>query len=208
MRILFLSAALASLASCGPLAEFSDSAGIVAPTKDWRAVVTDRDRTRLADWRQHFTAALAEARAKGHDTEIAGHGALLDPDAGLPSASIPNGDYACRIIKLGSQNGDGLGMVAYPAFRCRIQPEEGVQGFAKLTGSQRPIGMIFPADPLRQVLLGTLQLGDEMRPRVYGRDAQRDVAGWVEKIGEKRWRILFPAPAFESRMDVMELVPA
>lgn len=207
MRIAAASLALSSLAACGPLTDFSDTASIVAPTQNWREVVSENDRTRLADWRRHFVAGLEEARAKGHGDEIASFGALLDPDAARPGGDLPNGEFACRIIKLGSQNGDGLGMVAYPAFKCRVQPEEGVQGFAKLTGSQRPIGLVFPADNLRHVLLGTLQLGDEMRPRLYGRDPQRDVAGWVEKVGEKRWRILFPAPAFESRMDVMELIP-
>jgi hypothetical protein len=42
----------------------------------------------------------------------------------------------------------------------------------------------------------------------YGRDRERDVAGYVERIGPKRWRLLMPAPHFESRTDVMELVPA
>jgi hypothetical protein len=42
----------------------------------------------------------------------------------------------------------------------------------------------------------------------YGRDSERDVAGYVERIGPNRWRLIMPRPAFESVMDVMELVPA
>jgi hypothetical protein len=89
-----------------------------------------------------------------------------------------------------------------------VKQERELQGFAKLTGSQRPIGLIFPGDAVRQVFLGTLVLGDESRAMQYGRDRERDVAGWVERIGPSRWRMLMPAPHFESWMDVMELVPA
>ena len=30
----------------------------------------------------------------------------------------------------------------------------------------------------------------------------------VERIGPARWRLIMPRPAFESTMDVLELVPA
>jgi hypothetical protein len=42
----------------------------------------------------------------------------------------------------------------------------------------------------------------------YGRDTQRDVAGFVERIGPNRWRLIMPRPHFESQMDVMELLPS
>ena len=68
--------------------------------------------------------------------------------------------------------------------------------------------MIFPGDPMREVFLGTLVLGDERRAMQYGRDPDRDVAGFVERIGPARWRLVLPRPAFESTLDVIELVPA
>ena len=34
------------------------------------------------------------------------------------------------------------------------------------------------------------------------------MAGFVERVGPRRWRIAFPYPAFESNLDVLELVPA
>ena len=83
-----------------------------------------------------------------------------------------------------------------------------MQSFAKLTGSQRPVGRIFPGDALRQVFLGTLVLGDEVRAMQYGTDPDRDVAAFVERIGPSRWRMVMPRPAFESTLDVIELVPA
>ena len=50
-------------------------------------------------------------------------------------------------------------------------------------------------------------LGDETRAYQYGRDPERDLAGWVERIGERRWRVIFPYPHYESTLDVIELVP-
>ena len=181
---------------------------ITKPSRDWRAVATDDDRARLRDWRSDFVSALKSARAAGHSAEIDREGALLEPDAAIPGGPIPNGLYRCRVIKLGAKSQGLLDYVAYPYFACRVQQERELQGFAKLSGSQRPIGLIFPGDAVRQVFLGTLVLGDESRAMQYGRDRERDVAGWVERIGPNRWRMLMPAPHFESRTDVMELVPA
>ena len=42
----------------------------------------------------------------------------------------------------------------------------------------------------------------------YGQDETRDVAGFVERIGPNRWRLVMPQPHFESQLDVMELVPS
>ena len=181
---------------------------ITAPARDWRGVATDDDRSRLRDWRSSFVAALKSARAAGHAAEIEQEGALLKPDAAIAGEPIPNGLYRCRVIKLGAKSPGLLDYVTYPYFSCRVQQERELQGFAKLSGSQRPIGLIFPGDAVRQVFLGTLVLGDESRAMQYGRDQERDVAAFVEKIGPDRWRMLMPAPHFESRMDVMELIPA
>ena len=198
-------ASLLILTSCGVV---RSSAGMVPEwTRDWRQVATEHDRARLRDWRKSFTDALAAARTSG-SAEIAKEGALLDPDAALGGGPIPNGTYACRVIKLGAKSQGMLDYVSYPAFACRVDQERDLQGFAKLTGSQRPVGLIFPGDVMRQVFLGTLVLGDEREARQYGQDETRDVAGYVERIGPNRWRLVMPAPAFESQLDVMELVPA
>ena len=178
------------------------------PTRDWRTAATSADRERLREWRSAFMDGLRAARGAGHSAEIAREGALLDPDAALGGGPIPNGDYRCRVIKLGAKSRGLLDYVAYPAFACRIQQEKDLQGFAKLTGSQRPVGLVFPGDAMRQVFLGTLVLGDESRAMHYGYDRERDVAGYVERIGPARWRLIMPRPHFESQIDVLELVPA
>jgi len=174
---------------------------------DWRVVATAKDRERLRDWRTAFTKALDQARTSGHAAEIAREGPLLDPDAALGPVPIPNGNYKCRVIKLGAKGPGGLDYIAFPAFNCRVQQEKELQSFYQLTGSQRQTGLLFPADPLRQAFLGTLVLGDENRAMQYGADENRDLAGWVERIGDRRWRLVLPYPHFESTLDVLELVP-
>jgi hypothetical protein len=202
MRLLLSALALA----CCGCSMLQPSTPVIEPQASWRAVATDADRERLRDWRDAFTSALAAARASGHGGEIAREGALLDPDAAI-GGPIPDGTYRCRVIKLGAKSPAMLDYVAYPYFRCRVQPQGPVQDFAKLTGSQRQVGLIFPNDQLRQVFLGTLMLADEERAMQYGVDPERDVAAFVERIGPQRWRLVMPRPRFESVTDVMELVP-
>jgi hypothetical protein len=175
------------------------------PVQTWQEVVTPEDRIRLRDWRTAFTRALEQARAANHAAEIESEGTLLEPEAAI-GGPIPNGDYRCRVIKVGAKSPGMLDYISYPAFRCRIEQRK-AQHFTKLTGSQRHVGLIYPADQLHQVLLGTLVLGDETQAYQYGRDPDRDVAGWVERIGVNRWRIVLPYPHYESLLVVIELVP-
>lgn len=199
-------AAFFTLAGCNVLTGPREIIG--SQTHEWRIAATGADRQRLRDWRSTFVEALTKARANGHGAAIAAEGALLDPDAALGGVPIPNGDYRCRVIKLGAQQPGLLDYVAYPAFNCRIRQDKQLQRFTKMNGSQRPVGVIFPGDALRQVFLGTLVLGDELRAMQYGRDPDRDLAAFVERIGPARWRMVLPRPAFESTLDVIELIPS
>ena len=206
MRFPLLPALLLLLPACSVV---QSSVGMIPEwTRDWRQVATKDDRDRLRDWRKSFAGALDAARKAGHATDITREGALLEPDAALGGGPIPNGHYSCRVIKLGAKTAGLLEYVAYPAFACGIEQERDLQGFAKVTGSQRQVGLIFPSDPMRQVFLGTLVLGDEREAMQYGQDQARDVAGYVERIGPNRWRLVMPKPNFESQLDVMELVPS
>jgi hypothetical protein len=205
MRVALLSFALV-LSGCSVIAP--PTRMIPAWSRDWHRVATESDRKRLRDWRQTFVAAIDAARKSGHSAEIAREGVLLDPDAALGGGPIPNGAYRCRVIKVGAKSQGMLDYVAYPAFTCSIAAQRDLQQLAKLNGSQRQFGLIFPGDLLRQVFLGTLVLGDETRALQYGQDDSRDVVGYVERIGPNRWRLFMPSPHFESQLDVMELVPA
>ncbi len=204
---LFLAATLAG-APCA-----AQAGGAPAPACDpagpsWRSLATEDDRRRVREWRDAWTSALEQARTAGHEAELAREGALLEPDAALTGPQPPPGDYDCRTLKLGSQTTEGgLHYVAYPAFRCRIRAENGRVTLTKLTGSQRPIGRLFTDIDRRMIFLGTLQLGDERRSYQYGIDRERDLVGLLERVGERRWRLVFPYPHFESLLDVIELTP-
>ncbi len=173
----------------------------------WRDVATERDRTRIRGWRRAWVEALSEARQR-NAAEVDAGGALFQPDAGLAPPALPPGNYRCRTIKLGSQSNSDLNYIAYPWFNCRVARDGDVFSFRRSGGSQRPVGHIYSAGPRRMIFLGSLQLGDERRVLRYGADADRDLAGIVERVGERRWRLVFPRPTFESIVDVIELVPA
>jgi uncharacterized protein DUF4893 len=175
------------------------------PTQSWQQAVTEADRTRLREWRTAFTRALDQARAAGNAADVEREGKLLEPDASL-GGPIPNGEYRCRVIKVGAKSEGLLNFIAYPGFRCRIEQGK-AQRFTKLTGSQRQVGLIYPGDKFRSIFLGAMVLGDERQAYQYGVDPERDLAGWVERIGDRRWRVVFPYPHYESTLDVIELVP-
>src|SRR3546814_20610653 len=59
----------------------------------------------------------------------------------------------------------------------------------------------------RQIFLGAMELGDEKEPPAYGDDPDRDLAGYVERVGAFQWRIVIPDPGKESRLDVFDMVP-
>lgn len=200
-------AAALALAGCASGGNDGPRMAEAAPP-DWRAIATEHDRERLRKWRTAWVEAIRKVNASGQRIALAREGALLQPDVAVEWRDPPPGDYSCRVIKMGAKQPGLLDYVAYPAFDCRIRQEEGMMSFAKLTGSQRPIGHLLPfSGQQRMVFLGTLQLGDERRSLEYGHDRERDMAGIVERIGERRWRLVLPYPAFESTIDILELVP-
>ena len=175
------------------------------PTAPWRAIATDADRDRLRDWRKAWTEALAMAKA-ANPQAVAADPILFDPDRAFPDAAIPAGNYRCRTYKLGVSGTAAKDFNAFPEFACAIVEEGDVDSFHKVDGSQRPVGQIYRETEARSVFLGTLILGDETSPLRYGLDEKRDMVGYIERIGEKRWRLALPYPHFESKLDVIDLV--
>jgi hypothetical protein len=203
-----LAAVLAlAVSGCSLFGGGRDADSTLAAPAAWRDIATPADRDRVARWRTAWTEALAKAERSGHGPEIAAHGALMQPDAALDDPVPPPGEYRCSVIKLGSQGEGGLDYVSYPPFTCRIGTGQGVLSFTKLDGSQRPVGRLFSNDDRRMIFLGTMALGDERGALDYGADAERDMAGALERIGPRRWRLVLPWPRWESTLDVIELVP-
>jgi hypothetical protein len=179
------------------------------PLRDWRAVITATDRDRYMRREAAWTLALQQAARQRGSGDLRSLGDLIVPDAQRPSVAPPPGAYRCRTIKLGSQGGeDGLGYVVYGWFACRIEQTPAGLKFVKLTGSQRPSGLLFPEDDRTMVMLGSMALASEPAANSYGQRPERDMVAALERIGERRWRLVIPWPQNESNLDLIELVPA
>ena len=202
-----VAAALIALSLTG-CSVYREATGTRTPaTTEWRRIVTDADRERLRVWRKTWDEALAKASA-ADPKSIAALPMLFDPDRALANPAPPPGNYRCQVYKLGAAGTAMHDFTVYPSADCRIEDEGEVLSLHKLTGSQRPTGLLFPDSPTRLIFLGTLVLGDETAPLRYGTDATRDMVGYVERVAPRRWRLVFPSPRFESLLDVIELVPA
>lgn len=194
-----------ALSGCGVYREATEP---LPPTNDrWQAVATSIDRERLRHWRQAWTEALPRAQA-ADAAALAADPLLFDPDRALADPLPPSGAYRCRTFKLGGVGTAARDFAAYPAIDCRIAEQGALNSLDSLSGVQRPTGLIFNNTSARAVFLGTLVLGDETAPLRYGLDARRDMIGYIERIDERRWRLVFPRPQFESLLDVVEIVPA
>lgn len=177
------------------------------PGAPWRAVATDADRERLRGWHKAWDEALPLAKADDAGV-IAADTLLFDPDRALPDATLPVGKYRCRTFKLGADGTAMRDFTAYPTFDCAVAGEGDDHRLHQVTGMQRPVGLIFRDSDSRSIFLGTVILGDETSALRYGLDGKRDMVGYIERIGERRWRLVLPYPAFESKLDIIELVPA
>jgi hypothetical protein len=211
---LFASLVLAACASAPPPppppppAASGEATGPVA-LRDWRGIVTASDRDRYSRRDAAWSLALQQARRQPGSGDLTGLGDLIEPRAARSSVAPPPGDYRCRTVKLGSQGGeDGLGYVVYGWFACRIEQTPNGLKFSKLNGSQRPAGLLFTENDRQMVMLGSMALAAEPPANSYGQRPDRDLVAVLERIGERRWRLVIPWPQAESNLDLIELVPA
>ncbi len=181
-----------------------------AALRDWRSIVTSADRDRYARRDAAWSLALQQARRQpGSGGSLQALGDLIDPDVRYARVAPPPGDYRCRTVKLGSQGGEqGLGYFIYGWFACSIDQTPRGLKFSKITGSQRPAGLLFPENDRQMVMLGSLALAEEPAANSYGQRPDRDLIAVLERIGDRRWRLVLPWPQAESNLDVIELVPA
>ncbi|WP_010543663.1 DUF4893 domain-containing protein [Sphingomonas elodea] len=195
----------AALAGCSVYREATSP--VMDASVNWRRVATDVDREKLRNWRKAWSEALPLARA-ADSALIDGDPALFDPDRALADAMPPAGSYRCRTFKLGGGGTAVSAIVRYDWRPCMLGEDGQVRHFRLEGGVQRPDGNLFPDVKARVAFIGTLEVGDDAAPLRYGLDNKRDLIGYAERIGEKRWRLVLPFPAFESKLDLIEMVPA
>lgn len=162
-------------------------------------IITYADASRLDAYEAISTTALDEARAGGGLEDVA----VLEEIIARPALSFSDfdltGEWQCRTIKAG-----GIApLVTYDWFRCRVADEGSGWMLEKVSGSQRTRGRFFTDEDERLIYLGSYFVaGDEPPP--YGAGAESDQAGYAFRGGEAQWHIAFPAPARESKLDILE----
>ncbi|HEY0600905.1 DUF4893 domain-containing protein [Brevundimonas sp.] len=207
--IVLAAASISACATTPPPPPGPDGPGSGPVLRDWRGIVTAADRDRYNRLDAAWSLALQQARRQRGSGDLPSTGDLIDPRSQRPDVTPPAGDYRCRTVKLGSQGGEeGLGYVVYGWFACRIEQTPAGLKFTKLTGSQRPSGLLFPENDRQMVMLGSMALADEPPANSYGQRPDRDLIAVLERIGERRWRLVTPWPQAESNLDLIELVPA
>lgn len=194
----------AALAGCAVYREATTPG--MDTSHNWRRTATDADRGKLRNWRKAWSEALPLARAADARL-IDGDPELFDPDRAQTDAMPPAGAYRCRTYKLGGGGTAVSAIVAYDWRPCALVDDGQVRHFRIEGGVQRPDGNLFPDVKARVTFIGTLEVGDDSAPLRYGIDNKRDLIGYAERIGDKRWRLVLPYPAFESKLDVIEIVP-
>lgn len=182
------------------------AAASAASAQEMTCVPTRSDTERMERLDQAWRAGREDAIRGGAGEELRRLGPVADPRVNLSRPQPTPGRYQCRTIKLGAASEGMLPYVAYGWFKCQVSLTPGGDLILKkTTGSQRQTGLICPDSTRRARFVGVLALGDEVRIPRYGADADRDLVGEVRRIGDDRWRVAFPWPAYESKLDILEL---
>jgi hypothetical protein len=189
-----------------PLAAAACALATGAAAQDMTCQPTRADADRLERLDAAWRAARDDAVAAGHGDDLRRLGPVADPRVSLTRPQPTPGRYQCRTIKVGAASEGMLPYIAYGWFRCQVTLTPGGDLILrKTTGSQRPVGLICPDGRRKARFVGVLELGTETRTPRYGADPDRDMVGEVRRTGEERWRIAFPWPAHESKLDILEL---
>ncbi|MES2035518.1 MAG: DUF4893 domain-containing protein [Pseudomonadota bacterium] len=204
-------AAPAPVETAPPLAGESLDGGLQGGTDQWKTVASADDQDRIARIDAAWTQAMREAdREFGAQIDALGLSAVKNAALAPPPALQPApGKYRCRTLKFGSMDGAGLGYVPYPWFSCTVELTPGGDLIlTKTGGSQRTKGLLYPdeSNPKRLIYVGAPAWGaDEKGFPGYGQMPERDQVGAFERIGNGRYRVVFPFPKQESKLDILEI---
>lgn len=163
-------------------------------------IISDFDKARLAEFEKTEAAALSEAlRGDPAEVEILTQ-ALSGKPLPIDGDFDATGKWRCRVIKAGG-NFD-LPLVVYGWFKCRITDDGSGWFVEKVSGSQRLTGRLYTKSATEMVFLGAGHVNDDP-PRKYGEDPEHDQVALVTRRAQNRLVFAFPAPKFESKLDIM-----
>ena len=161
-------------------------------------LMTAADKTRLEKYGETRKAALTEAKA-GTASEVAELDAMLaKPLLSLPDFDL-SGDWQCRSIKAGGLSA----LVVYGWFKCEVSDDGSGWMLKKTSGSQRTTGRFYDDGEKRSIYLGSFSVNDDPA-KPYGSGPESDQVGYAFRTGQSEWRIEFPAPYYESKLDILE----
>jgi hypothetical protein len=164
-------------------------------------LMTGADKARLAAFDKVRAEAIAEAK-KGAPEDVATLEKILAGNNLAFSEDFDfTGDWRCRTVKLGGN----LPLTVYGWFKCRVSDDGSGWKLEKLTGSQRTSGAFYTDSDTRLIYIGTSYYSDE-RPKRYASDPDRDQVAYVLRPDDKRVRLEFPSPQYESKFDIIELI--
>ncbi len=183
-----------------------DGAGF-RPPPAWQTVIREDDRGRLAGLFAAWSKALGQARDAGDGKALAAFGDLVVADAVKPGPLPGPGQYRCRTLRIGVQDGalpTAPAFVVAPTQPCAIAEKAGSLWFEEADGAQRIAGTLY-GDGDRLVLLGSLALRGEAGMMHYGDDGDRNQVGVLRPLGAGRWRLELPWPAWQSNLVIVEI---
>jgi Domain of unknown function (DUF4893) len=188
LRALFLAAFLSTTAMPPALAD-----GV------FDKIITHADRTRMTNYETTRKQALKEARAGGSPNDLAVLEPLLAKEPQPFAGFDMTGNWQCRTIKVGGL----VPLVVYGWFKCKVSDDGSGWLLEKVSGSQRTKSRFYDMDDKRLAYLGSFYVSGET-PKPYGSGPESDQFAYAFRTGPKNFRLEFPAPAFESKLDVIE----
>ena len=190
------------LGCCGAIALMIMAASATAHADgEIDKLMTAADKQRLASFDKTRAEAIAEAKKGGAPEDVATLEKILaGKDLAFSESFDFTGNWRCRTVKLGGN----LPLTVYGWFKCRVSDDGSGWKLEKLTGSQRTSGAFYSDSDKRLTYIGAAHYADE-KPKRYASDPDRDQVAYVLRPDEKRVRLEFPSPKYESTLDILEL---
>ena len=162
-------------------------------------ILSRDDKQRLDDFPKTEAAALAEGLHGGTPDQIdILTNALSGKALPLNDDFDATGNWKCRVVKVGGS----LPITPYNWFKCRISDDGAGWFVEKISGSQRLSGRLYTQSDSELVFVGAGHVNNDP-PRNYGDDPEQNQVAIVTRRGENKLVFEFPAPKFESNLDIL-----
>jgi hypothetical protein len=204
-------AALLPLAGCqtpSPPPTAARPSVVLEEPEEWRSAASDADAAMLEALPATWTQALSETRRR-YGRAIAAEGELLEPQTRLPRADPAPGPYRCRAVRIGARVPSVRPWSTTRTGFCYVGVEDDQLSLSSEIPGLRFGGYLFTGkEKNRLVFLGASTPARARTAIAYGENAAADRAGFVERIGIFRYRLVLPAREGDARLTVVEMVAA